>query len=217
MKKVYFISGLGADERAFSRLDLAGITPHFIQWKIPIANETLEAYATRLAEEITEPDPILVGLSFGGVVAIEIAKQRTVKKIILISSIKTRKEMPLVLKLSASLGLHKLIPISLMAKPNLLVHYFFGVRKHQNVKQLLDELLLNSDTTYTKWSIHQLLNWKNETLFPNMIHIHGTRDKVFPIKNVKPDYTIEGGSHFMVWTKAKEVSEILQKEMELKK
>lgn len=121
--------------------------------------------------------------------------------------------MPWHFKLSACFGLHKLIPAQLLTKPNAIIHYFFGVRKHKNVKELLNSLLLSSDLSCNLWSIHRLVNWENIKPPDNLVHIHGTNDKVFPIKNVKPDYTIQGGSHFMVWSRAAEVSEILQKEL----
>ncbi|MBP6303818.1 MAG: alpha/beta hydrolase [Bacteroidia bacterium] len=213
MKKVYFISGLGADERAFSKLELPGVTPHHIAWKIPFHHETLEAYATRMREEITEPYPTLVGLSFGGIVSIEIAKQIPCKKIILISSIKNTREKPFIFKLSAAAGLHKLLPTASFSKPNQLLHYFFGVQKHPRVKEMVNSLLTNLNPDYLNWSIDKIVNWQNEHVPAPAIHIHGTADKIFPFEKVKADYTIKNGSHFMVWTKAAEVSAILQKEL----
>lgn len=213
MKKVYFISGLGADERAFSRLDLPGIEPYHIAWKIPAHNETLQTYATRLRKEITEPDPIIVGLSFGGLMAVEIAKQISCKKIILISSIKHCREKPMLFNLSAAAGLHKLLPMASFSKPNRLLYYFFGVHQNKRAKELMDELLVFMQPDYLRWSVNQIVNWQNEFIPLRLVHIHGTADKVLPAEKVKADYLIENGSHFMVWTRAREISAILQKEI----
>lgn len=213
MKKVYFISGLGADERAFSKLELPGINPHHIAWKIPAHNETIEAYATRLRQEITEPDPILVGLSFGGIMAIEIAKQLPCKKIILLSSIKHRNEKPMLFNLSAAAGLHKLLPMASFSKPNGLLYYFFGVHQNKKAQELIDQLMTYMHPAYLQWAVHQIVNWQNETVPQNLVHIHGTADKVFPAEKIKADYLIENGSHFMVWTRAREISAILTKEL----
>src|SRR5687768_12603951 len=98
MQKVYFISGLGADERAFSFLDLGFCEPVFIPWVRPLEGETVPAYAVRLKERIPEDFPIIVGLSFGGMVAVEIGKAFPCKKIVLLSSAKTQKEIPFYLK-----------------------------------------------------------------------------------------------------------------------
>src|SRR6185312_11284822 len=98
MKHIYVISGFGADERVFSKLDFGDNDVHFIQWQVPEKDETLASYAERLAKEIVYPNPILIGLSFGGMMAIEIAKLIPIEKVILISSIRDRYELPLLMK-----------------------------------------------------------------------------------------------------------------------
>jgi len=213
MKKVYFISGLGADEQAFSKLVLPGITPYHIQWKIPAHNETIETYATRMRQEITEPDPIIIGLSFGGIMAIEIAKQISCKKIILISSIKHRREKPMLFNLSAAAGLHKLLPMASFSKPNRLLYYFFGVHQNKRAQELINRLMTFMHPAYLQWAVHQIVNWQNDIVPRNLVHIHGKADQVLPAEKIKADYLIEKGSHFMVWTRAKELSEILLKEI----
>src|SRR4051794_35905388 len=93
-KNIYCISGLGADERAFERLKIAGCSLHFVDRIPPLPNETLFSYAGRMSERITEISPVVIGLSFGGMIAIEMAKQIPIEKLILISSVKTRNEIP---------------------------------------------------------------------------------------------------------------------------
>ena len=68
MRKVYVFSGLGADERVFKFLDW-GIDnqPIFIKWIEPLKNEPLKDYVLRLSSQIESPNPILVGMSFGGI------------------------------------------------------------------------------------------------------------------------------------------------------
>ena len=90
MKKVYFISGLGADKRAFSFLDLSFCEPVFIEWIKPLHKESLQQYALRLKEQIKEASPTIVGMSFGGMLATEIAKLDATAKIIIISSNKLK-------------------------------------------------------------------------------------------------------------------------------
>ncbi|HNC31654.1 MAG TPA: alpha/beta hydrolase, partial [Cyclobacteriaceae bacterium] len=89
MKEVYLIPGLGADRRVFQYLNLAEHSISHISWIEPLPNESIEQYAGRLTEQIKSPDPILVGVSFGGMIAVEIAKQIKTNKIILISSART--------------------------------------------------------------------------------------------------------------------------------
>jgi len=94
MKKVYFISGLGADKRVFSFLDLSFCVPVFIEWITPLKKESLESYALRLSKNIPEINPTIVGISFGGMLATEIAKANPDIKAIIISSNKTSAELP---------------------------------------------------------------------------------------------------------------------------
>src|ERR1044071_3731439 len=93
-RAIYCISGLGADEKIFAKLQLEGYELKHIPWLIPERTETIDAYARRMAASIKEDDPILIGVSFGGMIAIEIARQRPVQKLILISSIKCVAELP---------------------------------------------------------------------------------------------------------------------------
>ncbi|MCB0397263.1 MAG: hypothetical protein KDD36_11445 [Flavobacteriales bacterium] len=84
--KLYLISGLGADSRLYSRLQLPGLDVQFIEWLVPSDDETMNHYARRMAECITA-DPgefYLGGTSFGGMVATEIAKFHSPAKLMLI-------------------------------------------------------------------------------------------------------------------------------------
>lgn len=88
-KKIYLISGLGADERMFQRLNFYNFEPVYLQWISPKKNESISDYAARLKSQITEEKPIIIGLSLGGMMAVEISKQIKTEKVVLISSIKT--------------------------------------------------------------------------------------------------------------------------------
>lgn len=88
MNKIYVFSGLGVDKRVYDNIDFGTLDVEFIDWIEPLKNESLESYAFRISKKITEENPILIGLSFGGMLAAEISKIINVKKIILIASAK---------------------------------------------------------------------------------------------------------------------------------
>jgi pimeloyl-ACP methyl ester carboxylesterase len=213
MKHIYCISGFGADERVFSKLDFGDNHVHFIQWKIPEKNETLASYAKRMQQEIHHPNPILIGLSFGGMMAIEIAKLIPLEKIILISSIRDRYELPFFMKLTAALRLNKIIPLKPYKILEPIENYDLGVETEEE-KQLLREYRKNINQDYTDFAINEIVNWKNEWSPENVIHIHGTNDHIFPIKYIKnPQYVIQGGGHLLLMNNADEVNQILKKEL----
>lgn len=125
-KELYIFSGLGADERVFQRLDFSDYRTTFVTWILPQENETIEHYATRLLDQIRATKPILIGLSFGGLIAVEIAKQIDTEKVILIASAKTKNEIPFYYRFAGKLRLHKLIPTQFLKSANLFMNWLFG-------------------------------------------------------------------------------------------
>lgn len=210
----YFISGLGADSKAFQKLKIANeIFVQHIDWIEPIKNESLANYCLRLSKCIDRSeDFILIGLSFGGIVAIEIAKLLLPKKVIIISSISTHHEIPFIYRFIGYSGLHRLAPSFLFKKPNVFVFWFFGA-KTAGEKRLFKHFLHTSSPFFLKWAIDKILCWKNEQRPLNIFHIHGTEDRIFPVNLTKADVKVEGGRHFMVYSKAETISEILNNRM----
>ncbi|MCC9138553.1 alpha/beta hydrolase [Pontibacter silvestris] len=209
---VYFISGLGADRRMFQFLRLPEDQPHeYVHWVEPLhVDEPLPAYVKRLSEQVHHPDPILVGLSLGGVAAIEMSKILQPRKTIIISSLSSRYALPWYYHIMGRLRLHRYTPISLLRSLHPLAPYFFGAQTSYE-KKLLKEIILSMNEKYLRWSLGQLLMWQQEKILPDLTHIHGTADKVLPLR-YRPDIIkIQGGEHLMVMNRAEEISAILNK------
>ena len=209
MRHIYLFSGLGVDHRAFQNIDFSGFEVTFIEWIMPTDNESLPAYASRLAQQIRHKKFMLVGVSFGGMIAVEIAKILSPEKTILISSAKTSTEIPSPFRFSGRLRLHYLIPKRLLKKPNWINYKLFGITDQRN-KRLLDDILQDTDPHFFKWAMTQIVLWKNKTIPDNVVHIHGTDDKILPYRFVACDIRIEHGGHFMVVDKADELNPILR-------
>lgn len=203
MKEVYLIPGLGADRRVFQFLNLSEHSISHISWIEPLPNESIEQYAGRLTEQIKSPDPILIGVSFGGMIAVEIAKQIKANKIILISSARTQHEIPLHFKLLGRTGIQNILPASSWKRPNRVLFYFFGTQT-QEEKELLSGIVRDTDTKFLTWAIAKIVDWKNEVVPANTTLIHGSADRLFP--NSQADITIPGGGHFMIVNRAAEIS-----------
>jgi pimeloyl-ACP methyl ester carboxylesterase len=205
---IYFISGLGADQRIFENLQLENASMHHIQWLQPSSNELLAVYAQRMAEQIKHANPILVGVSFGGIMAREISKLIPVQQIILISSVKTDGDIPRIYKWAGKLKLINIVKLEFLRKGTGMLHWFFGVRE-PNEKKLVADFEKNTTTNYLLWSLHQVTHWQNEEPHPQTVLIHGRKDRIFPIQKSKTDFVIENCGHFMVWNRAAEVSKII--------
>ena len=209
-EKCYLLSGLGADGTVFQYLDFEGVEVEYMEWLPPLPKETLPAYAKRMTQKITTPHPILVGLSFGGMVAMEIAKQIPVKKLILISSAKERKELPWFYRFSAKLKLQKILPYTLIKRTNGFTYWLFGATSAHE-KALLKEIFRKTPTTFLKWAINAILTWKNTEIYTHILHIHGDKDRILPYKNVKDTLCITGGGHSMIVNKAHEITPLINK------
>lgn len=207
--KVYFISGLGANSKAFKFLDLSFCEPVFIEWIKPLKNESLEHYALRLKEGITTPNPVVVGVSFGGMLATEMAKKDATLKAIIISSNKTSLEFPAYLRMWKHFPVYKWLSPKLVKSTGRLAKNFVGPKGVEE-KKVYMEILNDSDSKFTNWATDAILKWQNTEVPKNVIHIHGDADHLLPYRMVKCDHTIKNGTHLMIMDKAKELSDLLK-------
>lgn len=209
---IHFISGLGADKIAFSFLKInSNLNINYAEWIDPGKDELLTTYIKRMIKNYQiKDDDIIIGLSFGGMVAVEINKLVRLKQMILLSSTATTNGLSPMIRYFGKFGLNKLLPKKQLNKSNSGMYFAFGA-KTKDEKEKLDLFISRSDVNLIYWSIKKLTKWKNEIKPGNAIIINGDEDKIFPVKNVKPDYVIKGGTHLMVYNKAEEVSDIINK------
>jgi len=210
LKSVYFISGLGADKRIFSALDLSYCDPHFVEWITPEIKEPLQQYAKRLRQTIPEENPLIIGMSFGGMLAAEMARADLGVKAIIISSNKSSKEFPAYLRIGKYFPIYRWLPFSFLKRSHFLYSKFFGVKSKEQ-KKVFHQILEDSDPHFITWAIWSILHWKSEDISANIIHIHGTSDILLPLRFVKPDYVIKKGTHVMTMERHDEVSALLKK------
>lgn len=210
MRKVYFLSGLGADRRAFSLLDLSFCEPVFIDWLPPQPNESLPDYAGRLLLQVGEPDAVLVGLSFGGMLASEMIHQRPTLKAVVISSNKSAVEFPFYLRIGKYLPLYRWAPNQLYKFGGGLNRLLFGARSAQ-ARSIFKAIQADSDPRFVKWAISAILRWNRKEAPRTVVHIHGSRDYLLPARYVQADHLIPNGTHILPLDFPREVSELLRK------
>jgi len=208
--KVYFIAGLAADARVFKHLQLpAHCTAVFLEWIKPLPGETLAAYAIRLAAAIDTREPFgLVGLSMGGMLAMEIARHHPPAITVLISSIPSARQLPFYFKAAGNMGIHKWVPVRLVKSASLIKRVF--TLETAEDKEMLRALIRESDDAFIIWAMGAILQWKGDEAPVNYVHIHGSRDAVLPMRYTKPTHVIAGGGHLMVMNRAADINKILQ-------
>ena len=209
--KVYFISGLAADKRIFKHIKLPpGFEIVYLDWISPTKDESLESYSVRLAGKIDPKEKFaLVGLSMGGMIASEIAKKYKPIVTILISSAATYKQFPPRLKIAYFTRLHKIVPTSFLKSASIM-KLLFSTEDAQD-KIVLKQLIKDSDKEFIRWAVNAILKWKNEDTPHSLFHIHGSNDRVLPIRFTNPTHIIHKGDHRMVMSRATELNEILGK------
>lgn len=196
---IYFMPGMAANPSIFEYIKLPEkeFTVHWLKWKMPLKKESLHSYVTRMLEEVVHPNPVLIGVSFGGVIVQEMAKLITVKRLILISTVKSKYELPARMKMARKTGLYKILPTSLVGRLGDLESLPIGKSTKKKV-HLYKHYLSVSDKKYLDWAIRQMVCWEQEKPLEGTIHIHGDKDLVFPIKNIENCIIIEGGTHIMI-------------------
>lgn len=231
MPTVYCISGLGADHHIFDGLDVPGVNWTHLSWLMPKGDESLDSYARRMSAGIMAPEPghalaaddartvgeqatvpgrapILLGVSFGGMMAIEIAKLFPTAAVILVSSIRHRSQLPLPIKMTRHLGLGHWTPPANLRLLAPVQDHFLGVETPAD-SRLVREYRGNVDPHYLQWAIRHIAGWQNEWQPPALYHIHGSRDRVFPLNLVDPTHVVEGGGHLMIHNRAGQINKIL--------
>lgn len=209
---VYFVPGLAANPTIFEKISLpkSAFDMIFLEWEIPLKEETLMAYAERMSKKVTHENAVLIGVSFGGVVAQEMSKFINVKKIIIISSIKSNLELPPFMRLAKKMKLYKIIPTGLAQNLEHKIQRFVGDQLKERL-HLYEKYLSVRDKQYLDWSIYQLLFWEQTTPIENVIHIQGDQDRTFPIKYIQNCVVIKGGTHVMILNRYKWFNENLPK------
>lgn len=201
--KLYLIGGLGADKRVFKYLKL-NFDTQVIEWISPEPKEALKLYVNRLRVQInTEEDFAILGVSFGGIVAIELAKLLNPKIVFLISSVSSSDQLPKKYIRLGKLKLLNLIPNSLIKPPKFLLGYLFGTKN----KTLLRAIINDTEPTFIRWALNSIIKWKSKPNEIKQFRIHGTKDKLIPL--VGDAIKIFEGGHFMIVDKAAEISKLV--------
>lgn len=209
--KIYCFSGLGADERVFQYMDFSPHELVHVKWIEPKKKETLQNYALRIGKSIynTHEPFALMGLSFGGMLVQELSKKMKPQKTIVISSIAGKHEKPFRMRVTNFFRLYDYIPSKYFNQPSKIGFRLFGA-KSEREKQLLSDILSESDPNYIRWALNAISRWDNSEVVP-AFRIHGNEDNLFPYTKVKHDYTVKGGGHLMVVSHPKEIEREIMK------
>ncbi|PQV47329.1 hypothetical protein CLV33_107111 [Jejuia pallidilutea] len=209
---VYLMPGMAASPLIFENIKLPKpqFKIHYLEWMLPKENELLSDYAFRMSKKIEHSNPVLLGVSFGGILVQEMCKYLDVSKLIIVSSVKSKQELPLKMQLAKSTGAYKLVPTQLASKIEVFEKYAFGKTMAKRL-ELYKKYLSVNDSKYLSWAIKEVLCWEQQNPPKGIVHIHGDKDPVFPIKYITDCTIIKGGTHIAIINKYKWFNENLPK------
>ncbi|MFD2541809.1 alpha/beta hydrolase [Lacinutrix gracilariae] len=199
---VYLMPGMAANPSIFENIKLPEerFKIHLLEWVIPSKKETLSAYAKRMTKHIEHENIVLLGVSFGGILVQEMSKHIKLRKLIVVSSVKTMHELPKRMRIAKYTKAYKILPTSLASNIDTLAKYSFGKNITKRIA-LYKKYMSVYDKVYLDWAIEQVVCWQQDKPIPEAIHIHGEKDIVFPHKYVSDCITVKGGTHIMIINK----------------
>ncbi len=208
---LYLIPGLGTDKRLFRKLDPGSHDLHFLEWPVMPEGSSLADYARALASQVDAARPhALIGVSMGGMVAQELAPITHPQKVVIVSSWKGPQEMPQPLRLLRGTHPERILTPAVLKPMVPLIRWQMGVADPDDVK-LFDQLIAVHSIDQLKTQVNACLTWGGpDHVVKDLVHIHGDHDRLMPVANIHGAQVIAGGSHFMVHSKAREVSEAVK-------
>ncbi len=191
--------GMAASPTIFNNIHLPGQTfdTHWLEWFVPERGMDLRQYAARMCEKVRHPNPVLIGVSFGGILVQEMGRLLNARKVIIVSSVKRTSELPRRMLFARYTRVHKLLPTGLVNNVELLSKYAFGESVGKRL-DLYEQYLSVRDKYYIDWCIDQIVNWTQEDPLPELVHIHGAKDTVFPMQYIKDCISVKNGTHTMI-------------------
>ena len=209
---IYLMPGMAANPIIFEHIQLPEdqFQIHWLEWMIPTKKESLESYAKRMIAKIEHDNIVLLGVSFGGILVQEMSKYMQLRKLFVVSSVKSKHELPKRMKLMKMTKAYKVLPTQLVSNIDFLAKYAFGETVTKRV-ELYKKYLSVSDKRYLDWAIENVIEWNQDLPNPDAIYIHGDKDAIFPHSCNGNCIIIKGGTHIMIINKFKWFNENLPK------
>jgi len=210
------IPGMGADERLFGPQKAYGLEFEVPKLPIPDPEEQLADYALRVRDELNLTGPCVVGgVSFGGMLACELACVSKARCVLLVASCKSQAPIPRYYRFAELFS--RVVPDFLIRR-----RCIAGVRMlswleslDEEQSRLIGEMSKTIPITYLRRAGRMVLNWTKPTPIPCPVyHIHGAKDRIIPIHGPAPDEIVPDGGHLINLTHADLVNQFLKRHLE---
>ena len=223
--RIIFLPGLGTDERLIEPQRALPAHIEVPPWLQPLhERESLPSYAKRLAATLDASTPFyLAGISFGGMLAQEVARHVRPRRVFLLSSCTSRHGIPHVYRVAGDVLMPYLVPAilnPLKSLPSRVRSVGPALRlpmwpSHMLAcNRVVHEMVRDCPPKLFRWSVQALLRWDGhaEPIGP-VVHIKGSRDIVLPHHLCRPTHLVRGAGHLMNMTHADRVNEIIARHL----
>ncbi len=209
---IYAIPGFGTTAHLFSKLNIRGAELVVLDWPLAEADDTMQSYARKFLPHIDTTKPFcLLGVSFGGMLCSELSRMVNPMKTFLISSSKSRKELPWFIRMFKYIPVYKYVSEQRHRKLAYYGRWMIGFEKAYLPEFMAMAQSMHAD--YFRHCIHIIVNWDQNGPPENALHIHGSGDRLILYSGVTPHRTILDGTHAMVVFRAGEISPIIEEEI----
>jgi pimeloyl-ACP methyl ester carboxylesterase len=215
--RLIVVPGLGADERMFEPQRKAFGELIVAPWIEPHDGESLADYARRLAEKV---DPgangplYLGGVSAGGMIAQEMARHLKPRAVFMVATCASGAELPL-----RARGLERVSRwmndwmVRRLTCLRSFMHLGAGDVAEEHLSLLID-MYRRTPVSFLRWLSRSVVEWRpsGRAGVPTH-HIHGAKDRVIPLRGVKPDLVIADGGHMINFSHAAQVNQFIRQRM----
>jgi pimeloyl-ACP methyl ester carboxylesterase len=209
---IVLFPGLGADARLFREQQARFPNLTVVSWIEPRGPESLADYAARMASsDVSELHPSYIGgASFGGMVALEVAKLLRPRGVFLLGSCRSPRSIAGIFRFGSRFAC--VLPVSLLRRGDLFappVARVMGSRSRE-IANLVAEMYRSISPSLIRWGAGAIRNWAGlEDPGVPVHHIHGQSDRVIPLRGVRPDRVVPGAGHLLTLTHAEAVNAFL--------
>lgn len=210
--RLLMFSGMTPGERIFAPQLAAIPGMRVASWLPPLRNETLGRYARRLADSLPGSAPsFLGGVSFGGIVALELACLLPVRACFLISSVTSPSELPPWFRAARAMGPLDL-EVVLQGAGQLAAAW---PRKHRSAATSRLKKLAGKSGDWHRWATSAVLRWRPNPAIANLkiYRIHGQLDRTLPSRYIRGAVLIPTGGHVLPLTHPETINRFITERM----
>ena len=216
--RLVLFPGMGADSRMykFLRAELhdSSACLETPEWLPHRPTDKISTYAQRFVEEgMVRSSDVIGGSSFGGMVALELARQTTFRDLVLIGSCQSFDAVSGLLR--AVSPLTALIPERLLGSSSLAPSAapVFGAQGKEQ-RALFASMSAHTDTSFIRWACQELRGWRDKPAAKCPVAaIHGDIDLIIPPPRTGEAQILPGAGHLLAMSHPAELAKWLSQKV----